>query len=101
MTDSDSDASMNEVEEVEGGAEADAEAEAEVESTSSESKVDLAEKHFPRFEDVVKANDLDEDWYEPLPARVVGGKKRSWACDVSRCMKRGHPQFDMGQTDGN
>jgi hypothetical protein len=33
--------------------------------TSSESKVDLAEKDFPRFEDIVKANDLDEDWYEP------------------------------------
>jgi hypothetical protein len=72
---------MKEVEEVEeGGAEADAEA--EVGSTSSESKVDLAEKDFPRFEDIVKANDLDEDWYEPLPARVVGGKTRSWAYDV-------------------
>ena len=92
MGDSDSDASMKEVEEVEEGG---TEAEAEVESTSSESKVDLAEKDFPSLEDIVKANDLDEDWYEPLPARVVGGKKRSWAYDVSRCMKRGHPQFDL------
>ena len=62
--------------------------------------MDLAEKDFPRFEDIVKANDLDEDWFQPLPARSSGGKKRSWAYDVSRCMKRGHPQFDMGQTDG-
>jgi hypothetical protein len=59
---------MNEVEEVEEGG---TEAEAEVESTSSESKVDLAEKDFPSLEDIVKANDLDEDWYEPLHCRRV------------------------------